>query len=955
MVAALARFVHRFAAAIVAFWVLLAAAANLAAPQLEKVVHDHSRSFFPADAPSSQAAVQMGQVFGDSHTNNAAYVVLEGEQPLGAPDRAFYDRLVAELRADPAHVESVMDLWSQPLATAMAESPDGKLAYVLVRLKGEIGSSEGTAAVAAVRATASALPRPDGLQVYVTGPGPTIVDSFEEVDRQLLLITAVTVVVIAILLYLVYRSVFAAAIPLITVGLGLAVARPLVAVLGAHGLVEVSIFSVALMSAMVLGAGTDYAIFVIGRYHENRRAGLPTEESLIGAYCRVAPVVAASALTIAAALACLVFSKVSLLRSAGIPCSIGVLTAMAASLTLLPAILSLASRRGLVEPRASKVTRRWRRIGTAVARWPGPLLVAGSTVLVVFALPLAGIQLSYDVPRFHSADVESNLGYTATDRHFPPNQLLPETVLIRSDHDLRNPAGLIAIERVTRQVMSVRGVRSVLSASRPAGVPLTEASLAHQSGLAGAGLASNVEALTPKLDALDSIQGTLDQLANAVDVLDRQLGSASAGLARVGEGTGDVRSGVSQLQDTVAGVTESATPLRQFADTTPNCPANPVCSMVLKVLDPLDSATRSLADLSRGADQLATGTTGAATAVGGTEPSLASIKAGLGQLRGLVASLRDVMDTLLPQLRDVSNYLSELSVDFQGSGEGGFYLPQRAFDDPRFNDVSKLLFSDDGKATRLLVYGDGRAWSTAGAHVSGEVELAVHDAIKEGTLAGSSVSLSGVGSATRDLNDFVDRDFILLTVVALTLVFAIVAIMLRSPVAGVVVVATVVLSYASALGASVLLWWFILGHEVHFAVPSLAFIALVAVGADYNLLLAVRIKEESGAGLKTAVIRAFGGTGGVVTTAGIVFGLTMFAMLAGNVLSIAQVGTTIGIGLIIDTLVVRTIIVPALVVLLGRWFWWPARLPRASSGRRREPAGVQAPLHSGATPAGDDG
>jgi RND superfamily putative drug exporter len=151
--------------------------------------------------------------------------------------------------------------------------------------------------------------------------------------------------------------------------------------------------------------------------------------------------------------------------------------------------------------------------------------------------------------------------------------------------------------------------------------------------------------------------------------------------------------------------------------------------------------------------------------------------------------------------------------------------------------------------------------------------------------------------------------------------------MLRSPVAGIVDLATVTASYASALGASVLIWQHLVGHPLHWAVPALAFIALVAVGADYNLLLAMRPREEAPAGMKTATIRAFGGTGGVVTTAGIIVGLTMFALLGGDVVTIAQVGSTIGVGLLIDTLVVRTFVVPAIAVLLGRWFWWPRRIP----------------------------
>ena len=110
----------------------------------------------------------------------------------------------------------------------------------------------------------------------------------------------------------------------------------------------------------------------------------------------------------------------------------------------------------------------------------------------------------------------------------------------------------------------------------------------------------------------------------------------------------------------------------------------------------------------------------------------------LVQLRELVGTLGDVTNSIVPELRQISDYLRELSVGFQGSGEGGFYLPQRGFDDPRFQEISRLLFSPDGHATRLLVYGDGRAWSTHGAQRASDIELAVHDAIKEGTLAGSS-------------------------------------------------------------------------------------------------------------------------------------------------------------------------------------------------------------------------
>jgi RND superfamily putative drug exporter len=917
--------VTRYSAGIIVLWLLLAAAGNFAIPQLEQVARANSRAFFPAEADSSRAAVRIGQAFGDSDSNNLADVVLLSSQPMGEPERAYYNKLVTALRANSADVRSVMDVWSQPFASQMAESADQHSVYVLLELAGPIGSSRGAQSVAAVRSVVSDLARPDGLRVYVTGPGVSIVDSFDEVAKQMLLITAVTVVVIALLLLLVYRSLVTAAIPLLAVGLSLGVARSVVATLGEHGVIEVSIFSVALMSAMVLGAGTDYGIFLIGRYHENRRQGLDPGPALLGAYRSVIPVVVASALTIAAALACLVFSKVNVLRSAGIPCSIGVLLAMCASLTLLPALVALASRRGLVEPRESRVSMRWRRFGTMVVRWPRPLLAVGICFLAVCALPLLGVRLSYDVPSFDSPGTESNLGYRAIDEHFPPNRLTPEFVLIQSDHDLRNPAGMIAIERVTRHLMATRGVRSVQSASRPAGTPLTEASLSYQAGAIGGQLDQSIDSIVPQIDSISSISSALDGFSAAIDDLDHRLERTSAGLAQIGTGTGDMRSSVHGLQDTVETLSSYTAPLRDFADRTPDCPNNQVCSVVLKVLDPVDSATRNIAELSRGADQLADGSGAAVAEIKNIAPMLASLRSGLSQMREPLAALRHVANAFVPQIRDISGYLRELAADFDGSGEGGFYVPKRIFDDPRFVNVSRLLFTPDGHGTRLLVFGTANAWSTDGARLASELPAAVADSTKEGTLAGSSVLITGTGSAVHDLKTYAEQDFILMTAVALTLIFFIVAVMLRSPVAGIVIVSTVIVSYASALGASTLIWQHLLGRELYFAVPSLAFIALVAVGADYNLLLAMRIKEESGAGLHTAIIRAFGGTGGVVTTAGIVFGITMFAMVASTATSIAQIGTTIGIGLLIDTLIVRTIVMPPIVALLGAWFWWPLR------------------------------
>jgi putative drug exporter of the RND superfamily len=159
--------------------------------------------------------------------------------------------------------------------------------------------------------------------------------------------------------------------------------------------------------------------------------------------------------------------------------------------------------------------------------------------------------------------------------------------------------------------------------------------------------------------------------------------------------------------------------------------------------------------------------------------------------------------------------------------------------------------------------------------------------------------------------------------------------------AAAVIVGTVVLSLASAFGLSVLLWQHIVGIPLHWMVLPMSVIVLLAVGADYNLLLVSRVKEEIGAGLNTGIIRAMVGTGSVVTSAGLVFAFTMMSMAVSKLIIIGQVGTTIGLGLLFDTLVVRSLMTPSIAALLGRWFWWPQQVrqrPRPRPWPQPQPA-----------------
>jgi RND superfamily putative drug exporter len=127
------------------------------------------------------------------------------------------------------------------------------------------------------------------------------------------------------------------------------------------------------------------------------------------------------------------------------------------------------------------------------------------------------------------------------------------------------------------------------------------------------------------------------------------------------------------------------------------------------------------------------------------------------------------------------------------------------------------------------------------------------------------------------------------------------------------------------VGVGVVFFQFVLHQAIYWNVQATAFIVLVAVGADYNLLLITRIREESGSGIRTGIIRAVRSTGGVITSAGIIFAASMFGLLFGSLSTMVQTGFIIGVGLLIDTFVVRTITVPALAAMIGRANWWPSK------------------------------
>ncbi|SHV91065.1 MmpL family transport protein [Mycobacteroides abscessus subsp. abscessus] len=195
------------------------------------------------------------------------------------------------------------------------------------------------------------------------------------------------------------------------------------------------------------------------------------------------------------------------------------------------------------------------------------------------------------------------------------------------------------------------------------------------------------------------------------------------------------------------------------------------------------------------------------------------------------------------------------------------------------------------------------------------------------------MAVAGFPAVNADIQRLLSADFAQLAIATLVIVGLILVALLRALIAPLYLLGTVILNYLASLGIGVIVFQWILGYQIAWPVPLLAFIILVAVGADYNMLLVSRLREESTANLRVGVLRTVATTGSVITSAGLIFAASMFGLMIGSVAIMFQVGLIIGCGLLLDTFLVRTLTVPAIATLLGEVSWWPQR-----PLRRRVPA-----------------
>jgi RND superfamily putative drug exporter len=827
MFARLASFTSRYRVAITIFWLAAAIALFIVAPTISEVGVTDESQFLPQDTQSAEARRLLSEKFPTIEAPaSSGLIVFYNKQGLTDEDmqeaKSIHDWLVSS--SAPKEVVSVTSVFDEEALRSTLVSADQTTMLMPVDFSVSPLSEEAKAAVGQIR---DYLRRDHpNVSIYLTGEIGFFQDLFASILQTIDRTTIVTVILVAILLLIIYRSPVAMLLPLVAIGGSFAVARGLLGYMGAAGM-DISTLADAYLVVVIFGVGTDYCLFIVSRFREELQQRERSEAQSF-TMRRIGPVIAASALTVIVAFLSLGISRFGMTKTTGYALAIGVAITLLAGLTLVPALMSLFGKY-LFWPAKTTGTRRkggfgWGNIGNWVSRHP---LVVALPIIVILLLPysaLPHLSRSADIINQMPKSVESVQGYQVMSEHFPMGEFSPLYLLIESPQgNITDPGSLQAIDGIAQSLENVDGVSRVDYYSAPSR-RLSE-------------LATQVRSIGDELGT----GGGLNQLTTL-----QTYGQLLQKLAL--QYPGIIQS--QNFQQAVANLTEVSVIANQVPTISPE-----------------------------------------------------NLPALLARLQGSIYKLAGNLDGL------VSEFKLEAESPFTA------YL-------------LNTYFSQDRTITRVNIMLSSEPYSSETINTVAQLRESVDESISTSELKGSSHYIGGESATQADIMFTNDADFGRVTGLAIAAILIVIIILLRSLLAPLYMVLTVLLNYGATLGIATWLFLDVMKQaSMIYMLPIFIFVVLVALGADYNIFLVSRIREEAQQQpIKEAVSRAVAHTGGVITACGIILAGTFATLTTAPLQVVLQIGASIAIGVLIDTFIVRALLVPSLATLLGQWSWWPSRL-----------------------------
>ncbi len=802
---AIGRFSVRFRWVVLIVWVAAAVVIPTKLPSLSSVTQGNNSAFLPANAPSEKAS-QLAAPFGTTNLLPVPVVAARTSGPLTAADQAWLTTLTTDLAKVPTVVKARELGVSSQSATVTGQAAQ---LQVLTNVNTSGNDTAVTTLIANLRTAIADASPPPGLRVHLAGQLAINVDQQKQSGTTGNQVQAISFLFILILLLVIFRSVLAPLVTVIPALMSVEIAGPLVAEAAHHGL-KVSQLSQLLLIVLVLGAGTDYGLFLVFRVREQIHNGERPREAVVHALTRVGESISFSAFTVIAALLSLLFATFQIYSNLGIPLAIGIGVMLLAGLTLLPALLAIFGRWAFFPSRTFWIAQKTPvgRIGRFIIRF-----LLRPLYWVVNRVTFGGLSAFW-----------TWWGATA-----------------------RKPSRLRLGDRFSWGRLSARVVKRP-AASLLTGVIVFGALSFAVTAYQAAGFGGTISAPA----GTDSAAGT--------DLLTKYF---------------------------------------------PETAANPT-NLIYRLPAPAwqDPAAIAAATARLEASKVFTAVTGPLNPVGGTGFTPAQYQ----QLHAALGS------GPLPPTPPAAL-----------AGK----IPVAAYELYR---ATAQYVSPDGRTIQFqtsLTAGDPSTTSALNAVPAIRAETAA----VAPTLHATANGVAGEAPALYDISAISNSDLAHVIPIAIIVIGVLLALVMRSLIAPLYLIASVALSYFAALGLAVLLFIKLGGTGgITFILPFLLFIFLLALGEDYNILVMTRIREEAHQmSLREAVAKALTVTGTTVTSAGLVLAgtFTVFAVIGGRGSGgsqIRDVGVGLAVGVIMDTFVVRTVLVPCTAVLLGKWNWWPSKL-----------------------------
>lgn len=498
MFAALGRFSVRHRFAIIFGWVVVAVLAATFLPSIASVERGSNSQFLPSSAPSSRASVLAAPFQSDSSSQATFVAATKDGRPLTAGDDAAIGRAESAMRRVPK-VSGVVDLGPSPNGRARS-------ALVEVDFSTSHGGKEITTAVSDLRAAFATAGAPAGLAMHLTGSLAQSADEQSQSNHIQTLTEVLSILFIVVLLLITFRALLAPVIALFPSIVALFVAGPVVA-LSSHIGVQVSDLTPILLTVLMLGAGTDYGLFLIFRLREELRRGRSVQDGVAVALCKVGESITFSGFTVMAALAAVVVSAFGLYQGLGPALAVGIGVALAANLTLLPALLAVFGgatfwpRTPVPGPMRHGA---WGRIAARVVARPITTLVIGVVIFGGLSLTMFAYTPTGFGDQSAPSTSDSARGQALLAANYPSAQSNPTSVLLRLPSSIwTDPSLLTRIQTELQRTGEFRQVEGPLDFNGHSVTP-TALAAAHDA-LSTRGPAADLPLQPPRGTAISAL------------------------------------------------------------------------------------------------------------------------------------------------------------------------------------------------------------------------------------------------------------------------------------------------------------------------------------------------------------------------------------------------------------------------------------------------------------------